>query len=135
MTAIVHGFRSLIVDDKMRRSNILFLGIRLQHGVHLTRHGRSVLMDLGIPTIGPKEIGMNRLFDLVTQQLDTFGQDIGPNHNVGVYLPGFAGHHFLPKLVDDYNPQIVIIDGELDSGDSPGSFSTAVPFPWCLWLF
>jgi hypothetical protein len=43
---------------------------------------------------------MNKLFDLVTSQISSFNQSIGPNHEVALLFPGMGNRYFFPSTAE-----------------------------------
>jgi hypothetical protein len=75
---------------------------------------------------------MNKLFDLVTSQISSFNQAIGPNHEVALLFPGMGNRFFFPWSADDYNPHVVVLHGELDSGEKSQAIFDTASFPLVL---
>jgi hypothetical protein len=77
-------------------------------------------------------IVMNKLFDLVTSQITSFNQSIGPGHEVALLFPGMGNRYFFPSAADDYNPHVVVLHGELDSGEKSQAVFDNASFPLVL---
>ncbi len=75
---------------------------------------------------------MDRLWDLIVGQLREFNEVIGPDNNLGVCLPGLHDGCFLPKLVEDFNPQVIIFHGELETGEQTRVVFDQNSFPLIL---
>lgn len=75
---------------------------------------------------------MDRLWDLMVGQLREFNEAIGPDRNLGVCFPGLHDGYFLPKLVEDFNPQVVILHGELETGEQTRVLFDEDSFPLVL---
>lgn len=75
---------------------------------------------------------MDQLWDLIVTQFESFNEQIGPNCELAVCLPGLGLPRFFPRLVEEINPQIAVLHGELDSGEKCRIVFTNTSFPIVL---
>lgn len=75
---------------------------------------------------------MDRLWNLIVNELDSFNQQIGPDCELAVCLPGLGQARVFPRYVEDFNPQIVILHGDLDNGDQCRVVFDTTSFPLVL---
>ena len=75
---------------------------------------------------------MDRLWDLVVGQLRAFNDLIGPENNLGVCLPGISHSCLLPSVVEDFNAQVIILQGDLEDGRPARAVFDSSSFPLVL---
>jgi len=75
---------------------------------------------------------MNKLYDLITSQISSFNLSIGPGHEVALLFPGLGDRYFFPTLADDFNPHVVLLHGELESGEKSQALFDNASFPLVL---
>ena len=75
---------------------------------------------------------MNTLWQLIVSQLTAFDDAIGSGQNLAICLPALYDNHLFPRLIIDFNSQLVIIHGELGGGEEARVLFDNNSFPLVL---
>ena len=51
---------------------------------------------------------------------------------MALLFPGLGNRYFFPSLADDFNPHVVVLHGELDSGEKSQAIFDNASFPLVL---